>query len=245
MPMERVRTYVPGFDELVNGGIPECHTVLVAGPAGSGKTIFSLQYLYEGMKHGEKGVYISFDMSEKDLVEQASEFGWKFTKDVMIKYIDLNETNVSAAIDEIAKAVGKFKPSRLVIDSISILSVYAELVEMSDLVDMLKLDVSKTSMVPHTAITRRAMTTMLKRIKSFDVTSLLISEYAEGSGYYSRDTVSEFLADGLVVFHNSSGSGRNVMEVEVVKMRKTKKDGAMYDMMITEKGIHIYEIKRR
>ncbi|RLG02986.1 MAG: KaiC domain-containing protein, partial [Thaumarchaeota archaeon] len=53
--MERVVTGIPGFDEILHGGIPRRNVVLLAGGPGTGKSIFGYQYLYNGLKKGEHG----------------------------------------------------------------------------------------------------------------------------------------------------------------------------------------------
>ena len=55
--MERTKTGVGGLDELLNGGIPKNSVVLVSGAAGSGKTIFGLQFLINGaLQYWERGI---------------------------------------------------------------------------------------------------------------------------------------------------------------------------------------------
>ncbi len=62
MNVQRVPTYIPGFDSLVEGGFKEKSVNLVVGGAGTGKTIFAIQFLVDGIrKHGDTGVYITFE----------------------------------------------------------------------------------------------------------------------------------------------------------------------------------------
>lgn len=65
---ERVKTGIEGFDQLVQGGFPRGSTVLLCGSPGTGKTIFGLEYLFNGAsKFKEKGLYVTFDQSEDSL----------------------------------------------------------------------------------------------------------------------------------------------------------------------------------
>ncbi|MEB3860231.1 MAG: KaiC domain-containing protein, partial [Desulfurococcales archaeon] len=60
MEIERVRSGIEGLDELLGGGIPRGSIILVAGHPGSGKTVFSAKFLYEGAtRWGEPGLYVS------------------------------------------------------------------------------------------------------------------------------------------------------------------------------------------
>ena len=74
--MERVATGITGFDKLIEGGIPKGFNVLVVGEPGTGKTIFGLQYLYNGALAGENGMYITLDADADKVREQARRFDW-------------------------------------------------------------------------------------------------------------------------------------------------------------------------
>ena len=66
--MARVRSGIPGLDELIEGGFVESSSVLVSGGAGSGKTIFAMQYIYKGAElYGEPGIYISMEEGATNL----------------------------------------------------------------------------------------------------------------------------------------------------------------------------------
>lgn len=73
----RVKTKINGFDQLVEGGIPRGSSVMVRGSTGTGKTIFCLQYLYEGAIGGEEpGVYLSFLEDKEKIYRHGKRFGW-------------------------------------------------------------------------------------------------------------------------------------------------------------------------
>ena len=56
---ERVATGIAGLDALIEGGFPKGRSILVTGEPGTGKTIFALQFLAEGLARGEKGIYVA------------------------------------------------------------------------------------------------------------------------------------------------------------------------------------------
>lgn len=76
MKIDRVRTGVNGLDELLQGGFPKSHCILLSGAPGTGKTIFGQQFLYNGAKNGEKGLYIAFNEELEDVLLQPTVFGW-------------------------------------------------------------------------------------------------------------------------------------------------------------------------
>ncbi len=59
--IERVPTGVQGLDDLIEGGFPKNSIVIISGEPGTGKTTFALQFIYEGVKKGEPGVFITFE----------------------------------------------------------------------------------------------------------------------------------------------------------------------------------------
>jgi KaiC/GvpD/RAD55 family RecA-like ATPase len=81
----RVETGVFGLDELLGGGYRQNSINVVLGSTGTGKTIFAIQYLLKGLKKGEKGIFISFDMEEIDIVDAVSGLGWGEIRDYITK----------------------------------------------------------------------------------------------------------------------------------------------------------------
>ena len=77
MTIEKVFTYIPGFDQIACGGLPKHRTTLVSGTSGSGKTVFAAQFLAEGItKSGESGVFVTFEESPVDIRHNMATMGW-------------------------------------------------------------------------------------------------------------------------------------------------------------------------
>src|SRR5688572_32602005 len=75
--LERVRTGVDAFDELVMGGLPRGRTTVVGGTPGSGKTVFATQFLAHGITtYGENGVLVTFEEPPSDIEANMRGFGW-------------------------------------------------------------------------------------------------------------------------------------------------------------------------
>src|SRR5437879_8524029 len=68
-PMDRMKTYIEGFDDALGGGIPRGSLVLVAGTPGTMKTALTFSILYENVKAGSKALYITLEESQEDLRE--------------------------------------------------------------------------------------------------------------------------------------------------------------------------------
>ena len=126
--MTRLKTGIKGFDNLIKEGIPRGSNILVYGKAGCGKTIMGIEYVYRGVEQfSEPGVYISFEQTKDDLIEQAERFGWNLKK-----YINNNTLSIlSHRIDsidrdfanKIIKESKRIGAKRIVIDNLAMLSM--------------------------------------------------------------------------------------------------------------------------
>jgi circadian clock protein KaiC len=73
----KIKTGIGGFDEISRGGIPKGRTTLLSGTSGSGKTLFSMQFLYNGaVSYNEPGVFVTFEETPKDIIKNVESFGW-------------------------------------------------------------------------------------------------------------------------------------------------------------------------
>ncbi|MBP0015655.1 MAG: hypothetical protein J7545_21315 [Roseofilum sp. SBFL] len=75
--IEKLETGIPGFDFLSQGGLPKNRATLVVGTAGSAKTVFATQFLAEGIKRGDNGIFITFEEPPKAIRKNMRGFGWK------------------------------------------------------------------------------------------------------------------------------------------------------------------------
>jgi len=76
----KVRTYVPGFDEILYGGIPDRNVVLLSGGPGTGKSILGKQFLYNGLKNNENGVFVALEEHPVTVRRSFKNFGWDISK---------------------------------------------------------------------------------------------------------------------------------------------------------------------
>lgn len=79
MTIERISTGIRALDALIEGGIPKGFTVLVAGTPGTGKTILTTHFLYDGLLKGEGALYVSFSESKNQFYENFDRFGMRFS----------------------------------------------------------------------------------------------------------------------------------------------------------------------
>ncbi|MCC7552449.1 hypothetical protein KO317_02160 [Candidatus Micrarchaeota archaeon] len=219
--MKFITTGVKGLDNILGGGYADNSLTLLTGGPGTGKSILGLQYLYEGLKRKENVMFISFEDDGDIITQQSKNFGWDFEKyiktgQLKILTFYLPSTHVVHVIDTINKEVKSHKPKRIVLDSISVLSLFAEIaagIELSQALN-LKLDQVKLS---EEVLTIGAVMGLLSKIKSYDNTSLIIAEIPEGKQALSRDSYTEFICDGVIKLKRDELTGKR--EMSVIKMR--------------------------
>lgn len=225
-PIERIKTGVPGLDELITGGIPRKSTVLVTGGPGAGKSIFSMQFLVNGAEmFGETGLYVSFEEEPASLRESAMLFGWDLPKlekanKIKIVFEDPYEiksfaTSLSGQVYNTLRETGA---KRIVFDSVTYLSVTQE--------NPYKL--------------RKQLSELGKRLKQMGVSTLFVSESSEGPGDSHTFRMDEFAADGVIRLYNLLTKGTRQRAIEIVKLRKTNHDTFLHPFIIGEKGIVAY-----
>jgi circadian clock protein KaiC len=134
LDFERAATGVAGLDELLGGGFPRNRMYLVEGDPGAGKTTLALQFLLEGVRHGESGVYATLSETDEELRDVASTHGWSLDQ---VTICDLqgseeslkaesqytlfhpSEVELSETTRTVLDAVERINPKRVVFDSLS------------------------------------------------------------------------------------------------------------------------------
>ena len=75
--VQKLPTGIEGFDDICQGGLPIGRSTLISGTSGTGKTVFSLNFLYNGIRQfDEPGIFVTFEESPLDILRNASSFGW-------------------------------------------------------------------------------------------------------------------------------------------------------------------------
>lgn len=220
---ERVPTGVAGLDTLIEGGFLRGDFILVAGKSGSGKTIFSTQFIYDGAVHcGEKGIYASFEEDAKTLKRNMLKFGFdldKLEKEGMIKVIDLEalqSEGLSANLDYILKMMDEFNAKRLVIDSLTaFLSGCSEKFEY-----------------------RAFMHLIYRMLKMHDYTTVMTCSIPTGVDRLGLG-IEEFIADSLMLFENEVDGLELKTRLVIRKMRGTNHSKKLHNVIVSNKGLQI------
>jgi len=235
---KRVGTGIEGLDGLLQGGYPQGSVSLVAGTPGTGKTIVCFQYINAGIKNGEKCLFLTSDERIYNLVSQAKKFGFDFdaamqSGQLKFMYLDLEKRTVH---NEMETEIRLGKYSRVVLDSLTPLSEMPVWVMSRGSEIIPPEDTVMSAPLPLDSIqaTRMHVRRLLRILEEDDCTALVTSEITEGSRNLSRDSVSEFLVDGILVLDLDPSMDRRKLTVR--KMRGTKHTLKPRDIEINNKG---------
>jgi circadian clock protein KaiC len=208
------------LDEILGGGFPARSLILLTGNAGSGKTILSTQFLYNGaVKYGEKGVYVSFAENREDFYRNMLSLGMdmrSLERKGLFKFMDMvtmrGEDALKIITEKIVKTTSELKAKRLVIDPMSAL-----LQGMS------------------AAETRTFLHTVLGKVtKSLGVTTMALGEIPYGEGKTGLG-VEEFVADGVILLTHMDKTSSANRRLTIAKMRGTPLDRFSFEYLIDEK----------
>lgn len=231
-----VQTGVPGFDELMEKGIPQGNTLLVAGGAGSGKTIFSLQTLANKCKEGKKCLYMTLEEREDRLISHMEEFGWdpkNLIKKGKLKIIRMNPFDITRNVDAmLAKQKGEllidvdpviipkgFKPDFIALDSLTAIA---------------------SAFTGREENYRIYIEQLFRFFEKMKATAFLITETEQIPKIFSKTGVEEFLADGVIVMYNIQHGNVRENALEILKLRGAAHMKKIVAMQITNEGVTIY-----
>ncbi|MCK5459283.1 MAG: hypothetical protein KAI20_05280 [Thermoplasmatales archaeon] len=241
MKDKRITTGIYGLDGLLMGGFPQGSVTLVSGTPGTGKTIVCFQYIDEGLKNGEKCLYLTSDERINNLIYQAKELGFDFQSAVdngqlKFMYLDLEKRDIHKEMDDEIKTGGY---TRVVLDSLTPISeIPVWLVNKGNEIIPSEIP-SDRNTFPIDSV--QAIRTHVRRLMSIleedDCTTLVTSEIPEGSRCLSRDSISEFLVDGILLLDLDSTMDRRKLTIR--KMRGTKHTLKPRDIEISEGGIRL------
>ena len=125
VPAARLKTAIARLDELLGAGIPRGSSLLVAGAAGTGKTVMLLEFLYRGARAGEKGILISFEETEERLRASARGFGWDLDAEIergMVQIVFIPQPHILVEGDLLMmkERIEALDARRVAIDSVSV-----------------------------------------------------------------------------------------------------------------------------
>lgn len=242
---DRCPTGIPGLDGLLDGGFPRGRTILLTGECGTGKTIFGVQFLYNGVvKHNEPGVLL--------ILEQNIQY---LKRDMYLFDFNLDELEDSGKLVIIDASLSRFNVSEASPKSSKSFSLTSrDLIGTKEVVDII-IDAAKEIMAERVVIdslpaldnlvrskenVRDVILYMNYRLQSKGFTSILVSDILKNR----EGDVEEYVSDGVIrLNYITSGpdAGRNLV---IQKMRGTKHSEDIHPITFTEGiGIEVLEVE--
>ena len=219
----RIKTGVPGLDNLIEGGFPEKQVYLLSGPPGGGKTTLGVQFLVEGANENETGLYISLLEQPVTVIKAMSRYSFNLVdlvKDKSILFVDMTiheekpeDLTAEAILEKIKNVVDKYDVKRIVLDSI--------------LAIRNKTDTSKGSEMD--------IFTFIQHLSEMNCTTIILSEMVESNNF----TMEQFASHGVIFLHHFLLRGKMTRALQIIKMRGTKLDCDMWEFAFTDNGVEI------
>ncbi|MDF1539593.1 MAG: ATPase domain-containing protein [Candidatus Thorarchaeota archaeon] len=235
--IDRVKTGIPGLDELVEGGFPRGDTILIAGKAGTGKTILANQFLFNGaVLYQEPGVLVTLEESPAAIKRNMLRFGMDL--DDLVKKGLLSIADLSPSKEVARVKMGEYPSFDLSGLEAIILSHMKKVGAKRVVLDTLSIMAYKFR---SRDILREEFFKLAANITRSGATLLLTSEIPAQEGGLGVFDIEAFLASGVVVLYNEkiSDTSRS-RSIEILKLRGSKHSSRIHSLRITDEGIRVW-----
>ena len=225
-------TGISGLDEITGGGLPRGRPTLITGYAGSGKTLFGMEFLVHGARdYGEPGVFIAFEESEKDLVTNVASLGFGLQElvdrkmlvldHIVVERSEIEETgeyDLDGLFIRIGYAIDSIGAKRIVIDTLE--ALFAGL--------------------GNEAILRAELRRLFRWLKDKGITAIITGE--RGTVGVTRYGIEEYISDCVIVLDHRVTEQISTRRLRILKYRGTYHGTNEYPFLIGEKGITVLPI---
>ncbi len=225
-------TGIKGFDEITEGGLPKNGTTLVSGNAGSGKTLFGIDFLIKGATdYNEPGVLMSFEETEDELFKNVASLNMDLPglvsrkkivlENVVLERKDIQETdfNLEGIFVRLEYAIDSIGAKRVVLDSLE--SLFAGITAIG----ILRLEIKR----------------LFRWLKEKKVTAIVTGEMAQ-SGSYTRHGLEEYISDCIILLDNRVRDEMATRRVRVIKYRGSSHGTSEYPFVIGNEGLSVIPI---
>jgi circadian clock protein KaiC len=230
--LEKSPTGIGGLDEITNGGLPKGRTTLIAGGAGSGKTLMSMQFLAQGaLRYDEPGVFMAFEESAEELTRNFASLGIDLEgltsrKKILIDYIyidssqieETGEYDLEGLFIRLGSAIDSIGAKRVVLDTIEVLFAGFK----------------------NYAILRSELQRLFRWLKSKGVTAIVTGE--RGDSKLTRYGLEEYVADCVILLDNRMEEQIATRRMRILKYRGSKHGTNEYPFLIEDDGISVLPI---
>jgi len=226
MSAERVKVGILGLDDMLGGGLIQGSICAIIGTYGTGKTTFSLQFVWDGLTRGERVIYISLEEREERILTYMKQKGWDIApflnKALYVIKLDPTDFNVAnnRIKNELPKLIEEVKASRVVIDPISLFE------------DLFDTDSER----------RQEMYRFIEGLRDRNCTIMMTSETHRDNVFSSRHGLIEYLSDTVILLRYVRPSDLTDVHLalEVVKMRMSAHSREIKPYEIEQDQVMVY-----
>ena len=231
-PLAKTPTGIPGLDEITNGGLPRGRPTLVCGGAGCGKSLLAMEFLVRGvLDYGEPGVFMSFEETTDDLVENGRSLGFDLERlsarrrllldHVRLERSELTETgeyDLEGLFIRLGHAIDSIGAKRVVLDTIELL--------FTGLSDALVL--------------RAELARLFRWLKAKRVTAIVTGERA--GDQLTRHGLEEFVSDCVILLDQRVTEQSATRRLRILKYRGSGHGGNEMPFLIDDHGVSVLPI---
>ena len=222
------RTGIPGFDHISEGGLTRARATLIAGTAGSAKTVFATHFLASGIiQDDEPGVFVTFEDRVEDIRANMLGFGWdiaRWEKEGKWKFVDaapdpeeptavVGGYDLSGLLARIERAATTIGAKRIALDSMNALFLQ----------------------FPDQPILRAELFRITTKLKRLGLTVVFTGERIEEYGEITRTGMEEFVADNVIILRNLLDNERRRRTIEILKLRGAPHQRGEFPFTITSR----------
>jgi len=233
MPLRKLPTGIDGFDDITGGGLPEHRISLVSGGPGSGKTLFSMEFVVHGaMDFDEPGLFVAFEETAEELEKNVASMGFDL-KDLenrgklVVDYIPIERSEIEETGDYDLE--GLFIRLGYLIDSIGAKRVVLDTLE------------ALFSGFPNELILRAELRRLFRWLKNRGVTTIVTAEKGD-EGTLTRHGLEEYVSDCVIVLDHLVRENIATRRLRVVKYRGSQHGTNEYPFLIGNQGISVLPI---
>ncbi|MBV9962490.1 MAG: circadian clock protein KaiC [Parafilimonas sp.] len=230
--LPKTPTGINGLDEITEGGFPKGRPVLVCGGAGCGKTLMAMQFLVKGItQQNEPGVFMSFEESEKDLIENVESLGFDLKaltteNKLKIDYVRVERSEIEETGEYDLE--GLFIRLNYAIDSIGAKRVVLDTIE------------SLFGGIENEGLLRSELRRLFQWLRDKGVTTIITAE--RGAGTLTRKGLEEYVSDCVILLDFRVIDQIATRRLRIVKYRGSTHGTNEYPFLIDENGISVLPI---
>ena len=248
----RAGSGVAGLDRMMHGGFPVGRPYLVTGPNGSGRTLLGLQFLLEGLRHGEPVLLVAVDEPPHEILENVRTFGWDLSKvhtldanPGQLAYRRLGSVQEIKSLQEVRsmQELGDRKPSSSTTEDITLQSIYLRLRRQLEVLPARRLVIDSMTSIRHFALRatgeqqtdRTEIQSLLRFLAEREVTTLITALPPAGGEL----TPEQILCRGELMLRREWSGPSMRRTMQVLRMRGTAHDTEERRFTISSEGLHV------